>query len=54
MNQPANQDIEIYYKLDPDQLGLFGFSTYYGNIQNPCDSAEMGSFGFIVEPDAGR
>ncbi|MCB0853270.1 MAG: VWA domain-containing protein, partial [Bacteroidetes bacterium] len=53
LNQPANQDIEIYYKLDPDQLGLFGFSTYYGNIQNPCDSAGNGFFGFIVEPDAG-
>ncbi|MFC2087979.1 VWA domain-containing protein [Calditrichota bacterium] len=47
--QPANEDYEIQYKLDLNQLGLFGFSTL---IPDSLVPDTLGGFLlFIAEPD---
>lgn len=50
-NQPANKDISIYYQLNANELGLFGFSTFLPDSSATCDDAGHGFFAFIVEPD---
>lgn len=50
-NQPANQDFDIRYQLNADELGLFSFSTYLADSVALCDTHGQGFFAFIVEPD---
>ena len=47
----ANSDYHLEYALDPDELGLFGFSTFLPDNMMYCDSLGNGFMGFIVEPD---
>lgn len=51
LNQPADKDVSIYYQLNADELGLFGFSTFLPDSSAICDDAGQGFFAFIVEPD---
>ena len=45
---PIDEDINIEYTLSPDELGMFGLSTYY---DYPIDTLGKGYFLFVVEPD---
>ncbi|NQV50388.1 MAG: VWA domain-containing protein [Candidatus Marinimicrobia bacterium] len=49
----ANQDYSIQFALSPDDLGLFGLSTYLDTSQVP-DEGGRGFFVFVAEPDAGN
>lgn len=43
----------IQYTLNPDELGLFGLSTYL-NVDQVPDGGDRGFLVFIAEPDAGN
>ncbi|MFT7589483.1 MAG: Ca-activated chloride channel family protein, partial [Limisphaerales bacterium] len=47
----ADQDFEFVYQLDPDYLGLFGFSTMLPDSLEPCDDFGKGYFAFLAEPE---
>ncbi len=47
---PANFDYEVNYMLNPEELGLFSFSTFEPDSLVP-DSLARGYFTFIAEPD---
>lgn len=47
----ANMDYHAVYKLSPDDLGLFSYSTYITDTAFQCDEYGNGFFTFIVEPD---
>nr|NQU94350.1 VWA domain-containing protein [Bacteroidota bacterium] len=48
---PANHDYEAIYDLNPEDLGLFSYSTYLTDTAFNCDEYGNGFFTFIVEPD---
>lgn len=50
---PANQNYQISYTLNSDELGLFSYSNYLPDTLTVCDSIGNGFFTFIVEPDPG-
>ncbi len=47
----AIADYSGIYKLSPDDLGLFSYSTYITDTAFNCDDYGNGFFTFIVEPD---
>ncbi len=47
----ANKDYQAMYKLSPDDLGLFSYSTFITDTAFQCDEFGNGFFTFIVEPD---
>lgn len=47
----ANIDYHAVYKLSPDDLGLFSYSTFITDTAFHCDEYGNGFFTFIVEPD---
>lgn len=49
---PADNDYEILYSLNLEELGLFSFSTFQPDSLVP-DSLGRGFFTFVAEPDAG-
>ena len=48
---PAIDDYYAVYELSPDELGLFGYSTFLTDPNFNCDTLGNGFFTFIVEPD---
>ena len=48
---PLTQDYQIQYTLSQDELGLFGFSTWFPDSL-VVDEAGQGFFTFVAEPDA--
>jgi Ca-activated chloride channel family protein len=46
----ADQDYNVIYSLDLDELGLFGLSTFLADSLVP-DSSSQGFFTFVAEPD---
>ncbi len=47
----ANADYRLRYTLNPDELGLFGFSTFLAD-STVADNGDRGFLVFVVEPDA--
>ncbi|MEP0548992.1 MAG: VWA domain-containing protein [Rhodothermales bacterium] len=47
----ANADYRMRYTLNPDELGLFGFSTFLAD-STVADDGNRGFLVFVVEPDA--
>lgn len=53
LNQSAAHDYYLEFTLNPDDLGLIGFSTFLPDTMSVCDESGNGFFAFIVEPDPG-
>jgi Ca-activated chloride channel homolog len=51
LNYLSSSDLVAKYKLAPDELGLFSFSTYLPDSAIVCDTFGRGYFAFIVEPN---
>lgn len=47
----AQHNYEVRYTLNPDELGLFGFSTFLPDSLRLDESDAGGYFAFIAEPD---
>lgn len=47
---PLDQDYRVQYALSPEELGLFGFSTWFPDSL-VVDEASQGFFTFVAEPD---
>ncbi len=50
-NFVPNQDINVQYELNANELGLFSFSTFISDTLLSCDEYGEGYMAFIVEPD---
>ncbi len=50
IEEPADHDFHLSYELDPEELGLFGFSTLLPDSLLP-DAGGNGYFAFVAEPD---